>query len=447
MTVSKTSEWTLPLPGQRIVRSVCAVGLCFVVFYLRNQQGIPFYSALAALQCMQPYQESTVAVGKKRTKGTLIGAFWGLTVILIELHTCGGRLYGNAAGYMLIACFTGVVLYSTVLLKMTDTAYFSCVVFLSIAVMHMKDAEPFLFVADRVIDTMIGIVLALLVNSVHLPRKKNTDILYVSGLDDTILDGREQLTAYNRVELNRLIGQGANFTVSTLRTPADVRKVMEGVHLKLPIIAMDGAVLYDMKENAYLMSYKMDAVQTARVRETLERMDVYFFANVLVDDMLVIYYNGLSNEAQEDIYNKMHSSPYRNYVKRTMPDEERAVYFMMIEKRERAENIYREFTQKEGSASYKVLLYDSNDYPGYAYVKIYSREATRENMLGNLQALMGMKKTVTFGSVEEKYDVYIKNSDKNEMVRQLKKQFEPVLWEKNLSFRRKRGFLRLPFVK
>lgn len=44
----------IPLPGQRIFRSAAAVGVCLAIYLLRGSQGIPFYSAIAALQCMQP---------------------------------------------------------------------------------------------------------------------------------------------------------------------------------------------------------------------------------------------------------------------------------------------------------------------------------------------------------------------------------------------------------
>lgn len=85
-------------------------------------------------------------------------------------------------------------MYSTVVLKCTDAAYFSCVVFLSIVVMHIADENPILFVFNRVMDTLIGVGLAFIVNSTHLPRKKNNDILFVSGIDDTLIDSQYQLS-------------------------------------------------------------------------------------------------------------------------------------------------------------------------------------------------------------------------------------------------------------
>ena len=368
----QTRLHNLPIPGQRIVRSVIAVALCFVVYELRGRRGIPFYSALAVLQCMQPYKDSTLQMAKKRTTGTFVGAFWGLALIVIEVYVAKGKITDTFWGYLLIALFTGVVLYSTVVMKISHTAYFSCVVFLSITVMHITDESPLLFVLNRVFDTLLGVALGFAVNSFHLPRKKNKDVLYVSGLDDTLLGSGQKLSSYSKVELNRVIDEGAQFTVATLRTPASIRESLEGVHLKLPVVAMDGAVLYDMNENSFLMSYQMS---------------------------------------------------YRQAKK--MIEREEVVYFMLIEREDVAQKLYEEVKEEAGE-DYRMICYPAVEYPGYSYIKIYHKDASIEHMLQNLQALLDMNKKVTFGSIKGKYDVYIENSDRNVMVKELKKQFEPV---------------------
>lgn len=121
----KKRRINFPRSGQRILRSSIAVALCFPVYIARGRRGIPFYSALAVLQCIQPYYESTAKTAKKRVTGTFIGAFWGLLVILIQVYLLQGQLHDTLPGYLLISLVTGVVLYSTVVLKCTDAAYVS----------------------------------------------------------------------------------------------------------------------------------------------------------------------------------------------------------------------------------------------------------------------------------------------------------------------------------
>ncbi|MBT9841047.1 hypothetical protein GPK81_09500 [Blautia sp. MCC283] len=355
-----------PKPGQRIVRSVIAVACCFCVFYLRNREGIPFYSALAVLQCIQPYQDSMAQVAKKRVTGTFVGAFWGLVIILIQMYLFHGSLMDTFPGYMLISLFTGIVIYSTVVLNCKNTAYFSCVVFLSITVMHMTDESPFLFVFNRVLDTLIGVEIALIVNTVHLPRKRQKDILFVSGIDDTLLNQK----------------------------------------------------------------YQMSTSQAQTICDFLDRKGISYFTNCVVDDLLVIYYDQLISPLHQEVYERRHRSPHRNYVQKTQSVYENVVYLYLLDKKEIMEKLYRELMEQEWIDSYRVAFHDPIRYPGCANIKIYIKDATRENMLRNLKALLNLDKVITFGSVEGRYDVCIEDTGKDEMVKTLKKLYEPVGLEK-----------------
>ena len=75
-------------PGQRIIRSVISVWLCMVVYFLRGMTGDPFYSIIAALQCIQPYSSNMLQEGRDRIIGTMIGAFWGAAILFLELTCC-----------------------------------------------------------------------------------------------------------------------------------------------------------------------------------------------------------------------------------------------------------------------------------------------------------------------------------------------------------------------
>lgn len=44
----------------------------------------------------------------------------------------------------------------------------------------------------------------------------------------------------------------------------------------------------------------------------------------------------------------------------------------------------------------------------------------------NLKAFLNIDQVVTFGSIEDKYDVYVRDADKDIMVKTLKDLYEPV---------------------
>ena len=247
-----TLKLLFPPIGARIMKSAIAVGLCMLVYFVRTllpiENGIPFYGALAALWCMQQYNDTTKTNAVQRSVGTLIGALYGLVFLLLfrRINVTVPMIVYISASAVIIP-----VIYTTVVLNKRNASFFSCVVFLSIALTHSFDSNPYIFVLNRVIDTFIGIIIGVTVNDFRLPIKHDTDNLYVSGIDDVLVSAGHS-AAYSKVELNRLIRSGVKFTISTVRTPAVLMDIMKGVELQLPVIVMDGAALYDVKENQYL---------------------------------------------------------------------------------------------------------------------------------------------------------------------------------------------------
>lgn len=230
----KTKLSSLPCIGMRIIKSSVAVFLCYIIYLLRGKQGIVFYSQLAVLWCIQPYVDTSLKKALQRTIGTLLGAFFGLIVILFNLYILHENPSYDFFKYLINSIMIIPIIYTTVVLRKPDASYFSCVVFLSIVVMHLEGENPYLFVWNRVNDTMIGILIAVLVNSLHLPRDKQQDILFVSGLDDTLLNQQGIMSAYSRVELNQMLDSGIHFTLSTNRTPASLIAPLRDINLNMP---------------------------------------------------------------------------------------------------------------------------------------------------------------------------------------------------------------------
>ena len=416
----------LPPIGLRIIKSAAAVFLCYCVDLLRGGTGIVFYSQLAALWCMQDYVSDTKKNARQRLVGTAVGAAFGLlTLILLPILS---SLFGNGIfiQQIVVSLMIVGVLYTTVLLRRKQASYFSCVVYLSIAVNHAADANPYLFVWNRVLDTLIGIAIGVTVNLLRLPRERNKDILFISGMDDTLLTREHVLSGFTRVELNRLLDDGALFTVSTMRTPASIMEPLRDIRLRLPVIAMDGAVLYDISEKRYVYSYLISDKRTEETISFLQSLGMHWFANVIIDDMLVIY----CQDTDDDIYNRLietyRLSPYRNYVKKDVPAGQGVVYFMLIDKKERIEKTYQALDAHGFTKRLKILKYDSTDYPGCAYIKIYNHNATRENMIDYLKEKLQAERVVTFGSIKGKYTYTITPGGEEQVVKIMKKLYEPV---------------------
>lgn len=420
-------NFRLPPVGLRIVKSAIAVALCFVVAAIRGNSGIVFYSQLAALWCIQMYTSNTMKNAVQRTIGTMNGALYGLVFLLIQ-RQCGesfinnGLLRGTVISLMVI-----IVLYTTVLIKKKQASYFSCVVFLSIAVNHFSDANPYLFVWNRFLDTMIGIVIGIGVNNFSLPRVKKKDILFVAQADTVLFYKGDTLSDYSKVELNRMLDSGVSFTLFSMRTPAALMDAMRDIRLKLPVILMDGAVLYDIINKRYEKVYVISNQHAKEVEKLISQYHLSCFINVIIDDMLVIYYDHLTDPIQQQLVTQLRRSPYRNYVQRPLPEGEDVVYFMLLDHKETIEHFYRALENEGYTKKLKVLMYDSVDYPGYAYIKIYNKNASAYTMVRYLQSVTGLEKVVTVGSEKGKHDVTVDVGRGNKMLKQLKNAYEPTV--------------------
>lgn len=423
----------IPKIGLRIIKSAVAVFLCYLFNYFRGENGIVFYSQLSVLWCIQSYISTTKQNANQRIAGTFIGASSGLVVLLFFLLIRNAELQvGDFSMYLIKGLITSVViifvLYATVILNKKNASYFSCVVFLSIVVIHGGDNNPFIFTLNRVIDTMVGILIGVAVNLFHLPRKQHKEILFISGLDDTLLDSDYHLNDYCKVELNRMIEEGLNFTLSTMRPPASIIEPMADIKLKLPVIAMNGGVLYDTQSKRYLEKIEIEKKEAIEIAKFLDENNILYFANVVVDDTLLIYYNRRPaldfDEVQIGLINTLRKSPYRNYINRPLPSEENVVYFMLFYPTDSTERIYSILEKKQITKFFKVLNYPSKDYPGYSYIKIFNEYASKENMIELLKRRVKPEKIITFGTIPGKYDYVVQEGNTNEVVHKMKKIFE-----------------------
>lgn len=420
--------YRLPPIGMRIIKSAVAVFLCFVVYVAGGRQGIPFYAAIGALFCIQPYVGSSLKMAWHRFIGTMVGAIFGLVVVLLEVNVWS--IHGKIPGFIIVSLVIIAVLYTSSLLSRVNVAYFSCVVFLSITITHITDSNPYIFVLERVLDTTVGVIIGVLVNVVRIPRKKRTDTLFVSGLDGTLLDNEEKMTPYSQITLNRMLEDGLKFTIATSRTPASLMETTKNLHLNLPIIAMDGAALYDIKEKAYRKVYVISHETAKKVMDFFKQKEVHYFLNCILDDVLLIYYGEFKNKAEEALFYEYRKSPYRNYIDIKHYSGGQVVYLMVFDTEETIDALILDLKKEDFSAKLKIVKYFSSAHPGYCHLRIYNKNASKKNMLDYFLQNLNLDKVVTMGSAEGKYDIMAPSDNPNQVVRQLEKMFEPYFFRR-----------------
>lgn len=229
--------------------------------------------------------------------------------------------------YLLSLLMIIPIIYTTLLLKKKNASYFACVVFLSIVVNHMDDVYPQLFVINRVLDTLIGIFLSLIINQMHLPRRKHKDILFVSGIDDVLVNSHNQMSDYSVRQINCMIEDGMMFTLSSMRTVPVMLESIQCIHINLPVIAMDGAVLFDIHDKKYLKKYEISYEKSREVIDYIHQCGFHVFVNSIYEDSC-IHYSEFYHDVEKTIFESLRKNPYRNYYQH---DIDQVVTFGSIE--------------------------------------------------------------------------------------------------------------------
>lgn len=396
----------MPKIGMRMIKTSIAVAICLLIYLLRGKQGVPVFSTIAAMICMQPYVENSKTVAFNRIIGTLTGAVMG---ILVSYFIREIPQKYEFLQYLIISAAVIPAMYITVLLKKTGASAMAGVVLLGVT-LSIGNYPPMVDAFNRSFETIVGILVSLGVNAVHLPRQKREEFFFVTGFDGALYDEKRHLTPYSVFELNQLLNDGIKFTIATERTPATLMSEIGGLHLKLPVIAMDGAVLYDLNEKRYLACNGLSKEMTKKICEYLQEKDFHYFLNVVLQDVLLIYYRDFHNEEERKLYERARKSPYRNYVYGDVPEEGIPVYFLLVLKNEDADEVEQELRQMEGAEELLFLRDRSETPPDYCHLKIYHKNATKEYMVRRLLESvsgMGNRKVVAFGS--NKNDISLMN--------------------------------------
>ncbi len=159
-----------PFIGLRTIKTIIAVFLSLVISSLRENSA-PFYSAIAAVLCMQKDSEDSFRVGLNRFIATIVGALVGYLFLMFEYYIY--VLENHTLRYLLISIFLIPVIYICVYTKRLGSVATGCVVYLSI-VINRAGQLPIVFVVNRFLDTTIGIMVAILINRyLNNPFKKS----------------------------------------------------------------------------------------------------------------------------------------------------------------------------------------------------------------------------------------------------------------------------------
>ncbi len=221
--------------------------------------------------------------------------------------------------------------------------------------------------------------------------------LYISDLDGTLLDADARLSAYTEQTLTRLIGKGVAFTFASGRTPESALKIMEDVPLKLPVIMMNGVLIYDVEEKRYLLKEYLTEESVVAIKRLLKKYRAGGFLYKLTDDHLMTYYETLDSFPKQDFMEKRRERYNKPFTKVEDFDSlcvKDTFYFCLLEAKEVLDPLAEALKQVPdvGFAYYREVY-----YPGTWCLEIFSARASKYHAVKWLRDYLKPDEAVGFG--------------------------------------------------
>lgn len=155
---------TLPKIGMRNIKTALSVIICILILKLLGRH-YPFYACIASAICLQDTVKNSYKMGKQRLLGTIVGGIVGIALASLE-----EAFYLTTLTPVLTAIGVVLVIYICTVIKKSGSVSISCIVLLAIMT-NLRDTTPILYGVNRILDTTIGIVVAIIVNKYIAPNE------------------------------------------------------------------------------------------------------------------------------------------------------------------------------------------------------------------------------------------------------------------------------------
>lgn len=417
----------LPPLGHRIVKTAAAVFICLLIYVLRGYRGMVGQSVVTAILCMQPYVRDSRSFAVERIAGTILGGLWGLAFLLMmrvfpELGT------HMVTVYFLMSLFVVLTIYSTVIIKKSDLAALVAITYIGIVLSWPEVEAPLQQTVDRVLDTAIGTIVAVIVNVSHLPRRKREDLLFFVRTMDLLPTRYHQLASSVHIALDHLYSDGARICLVSRWAPAFIVAQMGLLHVNAPMIIMDGAAAYDIEENKYLDVLPIPRENADRLCSILESFGAGVNLYTVNEYTMSIYHHGPVNDAEKREREAMKRSAYRHYADGLPHDADWIAFMRVIDTTEKIEELAYQIKSVLPTGMFRVETREDDLFPGASDLCFYDPCATVENMKKRVREMMEEER----GNGLEPVDVlpitskYLPEHDALLLLNRLKNKYEPV---------------------
>ena len=223
----------------------------------------------------------------------------------------------------------------------------------------------------------------------------NTDCLYVSDLDGTLMRGDGTISPFTAETVNALAARGVAFTYATARSVESARTITGELELELPVITRNGCVLADNKTGKHLEKALFTEEEVALLKHLLPELPETGFVSCFIgEEMIKTYLPGKHTPGLQKYLDFYRTDP------RMVAAESfdglfcgQPGYVTLIDDKDKMEPFYERLRQY----SCWECLFQKDTYWDEYWVEVCPRGCTKAKAVLQMKERYGFKKLVVFG--------------------------------------------------
>ena len=221
--------------------------------------------------------------------------------------------------------------------------------------------------------------------------------LYISDLDGTLLNQHGEMSDAATEMLNRSIELGIHFTINTARTPSTVFSIMKDVNLQIPYSMMNGVLVYHPAQQEYLKIHYMAPETVMVILGIIKLHKLQCLMFTMEQEELFTYYDSVESHSLNKFRNEWiqkYDKVFSNIDDLSICANRGVVYFMLRERKEQLEGLYRDLKAVKGAGA---VMYPDIYHEEWMYLEIYSDQASKSAALNTIKEWGSYDYVVGFG--------------------------------------------------
>jgi 5-amino-6-(5-phospho-D-ribitylamino)uracil phosphatase len=222
--------------------------------------------------------------------------------------------------------------------------------------------------------------------------------LYITDLDGTLLNSDKELSNYTLDTINTLIAKGIYFSIATARTTASALKILAELNINLPVVLMNGVVIYDIREEKYIKIEEISEPTTNEIIHILNQHKISGFMYSISEEKLSTYYERMDTKALQEFidervqkYNKSFEQ-VDSFLNKARGNK--IIYFALVDQYERLAPVLDSLKTLQ---DIDAILYRDIYADDQWYLEIHSKKASKYNAVKFLRENYKFDKIIGFG--------------------------------------------------